>query len=1088
MKINYQKSKKITFFLLFLFTQCFCFAQNLANITIKDKNITLKKALELVEKQSKLSIAYNQSQLNVSKTININVVNESLDDVLKTILKNTGFTYKIDGSYIIITPNDNKKAVQTQKSTKRSGKVINQNGEPIIGANILVKGTSIGTISDINGNFDIEVSDNSTLAISFIGHVPAQVHVQKKRELKVVLTEDMQKLDEVVVVGYNSVKKGQMTGSLKIVNGKELDYQSSPTLENRLQGKVAGVMILSGSGQPGSDNLQVRVRGTGSINGSNTPLYIMDGVMVEPGDFASLNPNDIADIQVLKDATATAIYGSRGANGVIVILTKSGVSGKTKFNYKNQFGYSIATEYLDMMDSKQNIQYQLQCVQSDPGRGDFPLMQTLKREADGTATAGDLTRLARARAVDTDWINELTRTGFLTEHSLSASGGTEKTKFYLSGSYLKQDGILKKSSMDRISGRFNIDHTANKYLSFGLKMSAGYSTVNFADPKGVNSRNSWANPWFTALLAYPYESPSEWYNKDNPTLITKYFEQRENKLKAVWSTYLKVNATDWLSFKTNYGMDFMYNRGEDVLHRNHPNSAGNKGSFKEDASELARYTWTNTANIAKDFNNGHSLSAVIGMEMFEGKYYGFNFTGYDINPDMMDTPAGIGDKIGASKNPPRIGGGKTMSNLMSYFTQVGYTINKKYNLSGSLRHDTSSKFTGKNKSALFWSVGGSWNMNSEDFLKNVSWLNSLKLRASYGTTGNQDGVSDFGTFDGYSNTSYGGNAGYVHSQIGNSSLRWETSAQTNVGIDFSILSQRLSGTVDMYYIKTKDLYMSKKISSTSGFGSILTNAGSIANKGIEISLNGGIIRSKDFNWDLGINFTYNKNEILDLGTWSNNEGKFQDGDVLYQIGKPLGTWSMVEWAGVNPDNGIVMFYDANRNKTENIADAPKFTNFGSSEIPFFGGFNTTINYKEFTLSADFNYAFNYKVMNGARWYLYNHHFNGNKPAKMLDMWMKPGDITDIPRFGAGSQPSPWASQFLEDASYLRLKNIRLNYSLPKNLLKKTKFFESISFYAQAENVFTWTKYQGADPEVNGSLDMLSYPKPRNFTFGFDFNF
>lgn len=998
------------------------------------------------------------------------------------------FMLTMPGTAVAVEANAEMSVTQQTKGTQVKGVVVDEAGQPIIGANVTVKGTQIGTITDLDGNFSITLpATHTVLNVSFIGYSPIDVACKDKKELKIVLKEDTQQLNEVIVVGYNSVKRGQMTGALEVVKGKELEYMSSPSLENRLQGKTPGVMIASGSGQPGSDNLKIRIRGTGSINGSSTPLYIMDGVMVEPAQFAALNSNDIADLQVLKDASATAIYGSRGANGVIVITTKSGASGKTQFNYRNQFGFSRNRDYLEMMSGPENIQYQLQCAQSDPSSTSFPLMGILRKEADGTASQSDLDRLAKARSVDTDWIDEMTRTGFLMEHSVSASGGTDKTKFYISGSYLEQAGTLKNAELNRYSGRFNIDHTANKYLSFGLKASVGHSSVSFSDPAGNSNRTSWLNPWFTALLAYPYESPDEWNNKDNPTLITKYYKEKQSKLKGVWSAYAKVNILDWLSVKTNFGMDYMYNRSKKVIDRNHPAVATTKGEFSQSNTDLARYTWTNTVNVNKDFKNGHTLNAVAGMEMFQGKYYDSNFKGFDINPDLSETPGGIGDKVGASKNPPSVGGSSTMSNLISWFTQLGYGIGNKYNFSASLRYDTSSKFHGKNKSACFWSVGGAWNMQNEEFLKDVEWLNQLKYRISYGTTGNQDGIGDFTTFDGYKSTSYNGEAGYVHSQLGNTSLKWETSAQFNTGIDVSVFENRLNATFDYYRIVTKNLLMGKQISSTSGFGKINTNAGSILNTGFEIGLDGDIIRTKEFTWNVSMNFTYNKNQVRDLGTWSNSEGRFIEGYNVYAIDKPLGTWYMKEWAGVNPQSGIIEFYDKEGNKTTDENKA-RYVEKGTSEVPYFGGFGTNLKWKGLTLSADFTYAFDYTLMNAGRWYLDNNSFNGNKPKYMLNMWMKEGDVTSIPRFLSGTQPSPMASQFLEDASYLRLKTVRLNYRLPQAWVKKAKILSDVSVYVQGENLALWTGYRGADPEVNGSIDYLTYPKPRNITFGFDFNF
>lgn len=973
------------------------------------------------------------------------------------------------------------------KPTLRTVTVTDAAG-PVVGASVVVKGTVTGASTDAAGCTTIPCGDDDLLTVSFIGYETQEIAVKARTRIAVTLVEDARRLDEVVVVGYNTVRRAQMTGALAQVDGKKLEFQSSATLESRLQGQTPGVMISGGSGQPGSSDLSIRVRGTGSINGSNTPLYIMDGVMVESADFAALNSNDIADIQVLKDASATAIYGSRGANGVIVITTKSGRSGRTNVNYRNQFGFSFLVDYIDMMNSEQNLQYQLQCVQSEPNSNFYPMMQLLKRELEGTASEADLARLAKARATDTDWMDLMTQTGFMQEHAVSVSGGGDKTRFFISGSYLTQQGILKKSALDRYAMRFNIDHKITKWLDLGLKSTVGYSSTTFADPEAGAGRQDWSNPWFTTLLAYPYESPDEWYNADNPTLITKYYDRVTGRLKSVASAYLKASITDWLSVKSNYGLDFMYNRSTSTLHRDHPNARQNHGYYSEGSSELFRYTWTNTVNVNKEFDGGHALNAVAGAELFQGKWRSGRFTGYDLNSDMMDSPAGIGDKNGSSQFPPSVGGGRTMSNLLSFFMQASYSFRNRYNFSMSLRNDTSSKFHSENASATFWSVGANWLVSSEPWMASLTWIDQLKVRASYGTTGNQDGVSDFGTFDGYTNSSYNGESGYAHSQLGNSQLRWETSAQANVGIDLGLFDSRVNLTLDLYNITTKDLYMSKNISWTSGFGSILTNAGSIVNRGIEIGVNTTPVRTEHFRWDLGFNYTYNKNKITDLGTWSNAEGSYRNGDTLYALGRPLGTWSMPYYAGVNPQNGVPMFYDDYGQLTSDINKAYMGDHFGSYEVPVFGGISTGLSYKGVRLDAQFTYACDYTVMNCSRWYMDNHKFNGNKPVYMLDMWMKEGDVTDVPAFRDGIQPSPMASQFLEDASYLRLKTLRLSWSLPENWMRKTRFIRNLTIYAQGENLYTWTGYRGADPEVNGARDVMSYPKPRTVTFGLDMNF
>ena len=1065
------------------------FAQVL-KISMTKTNVSIESVLRELEKQSEYTFFYNDNQVKLNKKVSINVSDAPIETVLNEVFKNSGYTYKIvDNQIVVSATKEATKDVQTtqqQKQRKVSGVVKDAMGEAIIGASVVEKGApSNGTITDINGQFSLTVGGNE-LQITYIGYMPETVSLKPGvTSYNVTMKEDTKTLDEVVVVGYGVQKKQSVVGAISSATSEDLKQMGSPNLSTALAGKVAGVTFTVPSGRPGSDDAEIYVRGVATMSGDSAPLVLVDGV---ERDYSQVDPEDVAQLSVLKDASATAVYGVRGANGVIVITTKSGRSGRTNINYRNQFGFSFLVDYIDMMNSEQNLQYQLQCVMSEPNSNFYPMMQYLKREMDGTASEADLARLAKARATDTDWMDLMTQTGFLQEHSVSVSGGSDKTRFFISGSYLPQQGILKKSSLDRYSTRFNIDHKATKWLDLGLKATVGYSKTNFADPEAGAGRQNWGNPWFTTLLAYPYESPDDWYNVDNPTLITKYYDRETGRLKTVASVYAKASITDWLSVKTNFGLDFMYNRNVSTLHRDHPNAQQNHGYYGQTSSELFRYTWTNTINVNKDFANGHSLNAVAGMEMFQGKWYTSNFTGYDLNSDMMQSPAGIGDKSGSSLFPPSIGGGRTMSNLMSFFAQASYSIANKYNFSASLRHDTSSKFYEDNASATFWSVGASWLISSESWFDNAKWLNQLKLRASYGTTGNQDGVSDFGTFDGYYNSSYNGESGYSHGQLGNSELRWETSAQTNVGLDVSVLGSRVNVTFDFYNIKTKDLYMSKNISMTSGFSSILANAGSIVNRGVELGVNTTPVKTQNFQWDLGFNYTYNKSEITDLGTWSNKEGRYKNGNTLYELGRPLGTWIMPYYAGVSPANGMPVFYDNYGQLTTDINQAYMADHLGTYEVPVFGGITTRLRYKGVQLDAQFTYAYHYTVMNCQRWYMDNHKFNGNKPVRMLRMWMKEGDVTDVPAFRDGIQPSPMASQFLEDASYLRLKTLRLSWTLPDRWMRKTRFIRNLTLYAQGENLVTWTGYTGADPEVNGAQDVMSYPKPRTITFGVDMNF
>lgn len=989
---------------------------------------------------------------------------------------------------------------QSKEGRIVKGFVQDKNNEPIVGCTILIPGTNVGVSSDLDGKFEINLPEGQTkLVFSYIGFSTVEVDVKGKNTVDVTMFQDVVNLQDVVVVGYNLVKRSQITGSISEVKSDKINKQASASLEDRLQGKTAGLLITSGSGQPGSNDISIRIRGTGSINGSNTPLYILDGISVEPAQFAALNNDDIADIQVLKDASATAIYGSRGANGVIVIKTKSGKEGKTNISYNMKLGLAMLRDpKTEMMNGAENIQYQKYCLEANPNARNFPLMQLMYLEQ--KAASGSLTpdeammwnsgkaRLARARKTDTDWIDLMTQNGITKDHSLSISGGTEKTKFYISGSYIDQEGSLKGSELKRYNTRINLDHRINDFVDFGVTSTMGYSKSHSSDPGTGANRFNWSNPWFTSLLAYPYEDPDQWYNGDNPTLITKYFTRKTNNLRLVGSGFLNLRFTDWLKFRSNFGVDYYNNRNMSALERNHPKAVADKGNLSQGTSVMRRYTWTNTLNFNHTFADKHMVSGVAGFELFDGIFESFSQTGHDLDQFMTDTPAGIGDKTGSSDNPPSIGGGKTHSNLLSVFSQATYTYDNRYHLSASLRYDESSKFQGSNKGAIFWSLGGAWDMRSEDFMSGAEKIDLLKLRLSYGTNGNQGGIGDFDYETGYGKTSYNGVPGYVRVKMGNPHLKWETSRQFDLGVDVRSFNSRLNGSIDFYHKKTQDLLMFKKISQLSGSGQIQTNAGSVINTGVEFTLNAVPVRTKDFEWTIGGNITYNKNKIDDLGTWANEDNKFVNGDNIYEVGKPLGTWYMVESAGVNPETGEAWFYDQQGGKTEDINVAPRVDKFKSYEIPWFGGFNTQLSYKGFELSANFNFAFNYYIMNTSKWFVDNHAFNGNKPKYMLTMWREPGQQTKVPRFDAKNNPSPWASQFLQDASYLKLKTLRLAYTPNRKILDKIRFVKSMTMFLQGENLITWTDYQGMDPEVNGSHDTMIYPIPRTFIFGLNINF
>ncbi|MBR0500734.1 MAG: TonB-dependent receptor [Bacteroidales bacterium] len=1075
------------------------------NIFLSDAS--LKVFADEFSKQTDVLFSY-ESSVGSKKLgdVRLNAENEPLDEVLEeSISKEKGFNFKVVDKTVAVTWHEPVQSTQSTRAAARKidvrGTVTDENGETIPGATIMIKGTNMGTVADANGYYVFPgVDEDAVLVFTTIGFVTSEIPVNGRAVINATLAEDVLKLSEVVVVGYNTVRRAQVTGAIETVKADRIADETSATLEDRLKGKVAGLLISSSSGAPGTEDFRIRIRGNGSINSSNTPLYILDGNMVPSAQFANLNSDDIADVQVLKDASATAIYGSRAANGVIVLTTKRGSPGKTTVTYNMKTGTQLLRPYpVEMMNSAQFLEWELLTVTQNPASKVFPMQQWLRIEQavnNGTATASEIADwnaqgkqiLADARATDTDWVKLMTQTGFTMEHSISVSGGDSKTRFFVSGSYMDQKGTLKGSTFTRYSGRLNLSHKINNVVSMGVNATIGYSHQHQQGDGGT--RNSYQNAWFTAVLAYPYYDET-WTSKDNPTWLTKYVSRNNDVLRLVGTAYVQLQFTDWLFFKTNLGMNHRSNQGFFTIHRDHPTQASLLGTMTQSLSNGDSYTWTNTLNFMKNFNKVHDLSAVVGYELYRNGSYSMSMTGYDIDPDMMESTAGIGDTSGTSANKPNISGSKTQNRLMSAFFQANYGYDNRYIGSVSLRYDNSSKFQGKNKGAMFYSVGFSWNVANEQFLKQYENIDQLRLRLSYGTTGNQDGINNFVTYAGWGKASYNGYSGYVMNSIGAPDLRWEKSAQAGVGVDFSMWNGRLKTTVDWYRKDTKDLIMSKSISRISGFSSISTNAGSIRNSGIEITLEGTPIKTKAFAMTIGGNFTYNKNQLTDLGTWANADGYYRSGSSWYQVGMPIGTWARREFGGIDPATGQVMFVKEDGTLTASSGQAPYKTLWSTYNPPYFGGFYTNFKLYGFSLGVNWNFAAGHYIQNGNRGYHDNLTFNGNKPVYILEgMWREPGQVgAEYPRINpANGSTNPGTNHQIEPGDYLRLKLAKLSYTFDRKRLQKVKFLSGVDLFVQGENLLTFTKYTGVEVETTGSSDNLAYPHPMTFTGGVNIRF
>ena len=944
-----------------------------------------------------------------------------------------------------------------------------RDGTPLSNVSVNLKGTNTGTTTDTDGRFTIRAASGATLVFSSIGFTEQEVRVSGS-DIDIALEFAQRNLQEVIVMGYGSRSRRQVAGSVSKVSGDEVKFQPVGSFDKLLQGKVPGLLSQSQSGQPGAA-AAVTIRGKGSINGSNAPLYIVDGVQVTSADFASLNPADIESYSVLKDASSTSIYGSRGANGVIVITTRRGAAGKTTVNYDFQYGFSaLPKNKLRLMNSAEKLDYEVNYDRPD-GMNPF-----------GWSPA-EIDSLSK---IDNKLDEVIFRKGKTKQHQLSLSGGNDKTRFFISGSVFDQEGIVLTTGLKRYTGRINFENSFGDF-KVGLNATYGYSRIigtrendqYIGSP--LNSIN-WFNPYITL-----YDQDGNYQDdflQGQPNPLRELLENFGNgdQMKGVGSAYIewKIPWVKGLRARTLWGGDVTEDETFGYLDRTTNSggqSTGSRGQLGRAYARTFRYTGTTSVSYQRTFGD-HELSVAAFNEIIQSKSENFGFTGFGLVGPFRNE-AGITPGTTTNNFIPTVAGGATENGLLSWFFDGTYGFRKKYYLSAGYRRDGSSRFGADEKHASFWNVGGSWIVSEEEFLRNkTKWLNELKLRASYGTVGNQLGIGNYASLELLNATVYNGVGGLVLGQLPNPALKWETKEMFNVGIDFRVLDNRVTGSVEYYNNETIDLFLDKQLSRTSGFASLTANLGKLQNKGIEVSLNADIIRGRNFNWSVNANYTYNKNKIVDqAGQDENINGLF-----INKVGEKANSLYVVRYAGVDPDNGDALYLKKDGKTTTNIYDPSDAVIVGTVDPPQFGGFGTDFSWKGISLNALFTYSFGAVVYNNDR---YNVEFPGywfsRVATSLLREWQKQGDITDI--------PSPFndfhgeTTRFVEKSDHLRLRNVTLSYSLPKTVLQRVKI-SNLRVFVQGQNLKVWHNFQGWDPEItSGILGGAQYPQLKTITFG-----
>lgn len=1042
------------------------YAQN-TKITLSLKNSTLIEAIKQIEKQTDFVFFYNNAEVDLNKTVNIQINNGNIKEFLNKEL--AGYNYRIENNKIVLTPN------VTQQNTKIKGKVTDSSGVPIIGANVTESGTSNGTITDVDGAFTLDVKAGAQLKISYIGYLSKMVLVDNKTFFSIQLSEDTQTLDEVVVVGYGTVRKADLSGSISVLDGKSFKDQPITQVTDAIQGRMSGVQVENSSVPGGS--VKIRVRGSNSINRSNEPLYVVDGIVRESG-LNGINSDDIQSIQVLKDASSTAIYGSRGSNGVVLVTTKTGNSNQRIISFDAQL--SSATVY-----KTYNI------------LSPFEYATAYREIKNPNAFTDDQMNAYKNGTAGIDWQDEIFRTGTTQNYKLAISNGNKDAQYYISANYMGQDGIVDYSSNKRYQVRANITSDLTKWLHVTADVNASHSIR-----KGSSYEASKSNPLWIALNYSPTMEMMDDkgnYNKDiynsiasNPKGIIA-LNGNENITDVVNGMVdMRFTILPGLTFTTTNGLDYNDAKGYSFSSAKveTKSSMGNNDSYRMMLQSSNNVTYT-----GKWGNHALTATGVYEVTSTEGRSMSLNGT------NLLTESVGWWDVNMASTH--------TFNNdyykwsLMSGVGRVMYNYNDKYLVTGTLRADGSSKFTNK-KWGYFPSVAVAWSLGNEEFMKSQKIFQDVKVRASYGIVGNQ-AINPYETLGLLAQTSYsfGGTTnytGYWSNTLATPDLTWEKTKQFDLGLDFSMLDRRLNVSADYFYKKTVDGLLQKQIPKYDGGGTYWVNAGEISNKGIDLSLTAHILQNKDFKWTSSINGTYLKNRVESLagdeflyGT-SPASGMVEEVTII-KPGYSIGSFYGYQWQGLD-NKGDNIYADLNDNGEFDSGDR---TIIGKSTPDFTIGWNNQFSWRNWDLNLFFNGSFGAKKLNLVRFTMASmvgdSRFITLRESYMNNFDRNKSQSAEYPSLlSSSSNYQPASTQWLESADYVRLENISLSYNLSKEITK----FADLRLTLSCQNLITLTGYKGFDPasssfsssnvDINSGIDMGAYPSPRTVTFGVKMNF
>lgn len=1106
---------------LILLCLLFCATTNsfAQKVSLNYQNVTLEKVFSAINDQTGLTVSYSSPTIDPTEKISVNETDKDVCEVLNKLLAHKNVIAEKDGGRILL-----KSKQQTpQQKQSVTGVVSDTKGEGLPGVYVKVKGSDIASVSDSYGNFTIDANINDILEFVFLGMESEDYVVKDYSKAQIVMTDSSISLDELVVVAYGTTKKESYTGAMNVVSSSAMSERPVSSLTETLGANVPGITVTS-SGQPGAMPT-VRIRGIGSMNASNAPLYVIDGVASDMSDMAQLgnstinpmaniNPNDIESMTILKDAAAASLYGSRAANGVIIINTKQGKSGKMKYEVdvihgisnmaytpdlvnQDEFAEIWVTSYMHSLMKKQadkdkvNPWEFIKESYADKASYDSYLGQARKEFNNKFQIEGkiyDFWGDGYSAYPNTNWFDAVSRRGTVDKVNVAVSGGRDKLTFFTSGEYYALNSTIQKSDMRRYSGRSNITSKVSDVLWLGVNMN-----LSVTDVSGPQQDNMYANPIRTATgipPVVPVMNSDGTYNSNfayavfsnyNPAAILEAADFTTLTYRTIGNAWAQLNIMEGLFFKSTFGYDMR--QTEETRWYPQAIAAGKSanGQLAQYLTSRRRLTTSNILNYTKDIKK-HNINALVGFEgqHTHSNYFGGTATNYQTNyTPVLNAGSVIKELVGRN----------TDDALLSLIAKAEYNYDSRYYLSGSFRRDGSSRFAKESRWGNFWAASGAWRISKENFMKDISWISEAKIRASYGINGTlPSGLYDYIGNYGFGND-YNGESGAVITNVANSRLTWEESHNFDAGIDLSLLKGRINLTFDIFSRISNNLLLDKELSRTSGYSSATVNLGKMSNKGIEVSLDAVAFDTKDFRWDFTLNLATLENKIVELPTDN------IDTQRIHREGFSYNSWYLVEWAGIDKTTGEPQWYhvdEATGKKTITKVFAEGTRQIFGGYLPrFSGGLNTDIRYGSFDLSALFSFAWGFNVFDfdGAR--VINDDGNAastNKERFVLDNWRPDNTESNNPilvqSYKAGSN---YSTRYLHKGDYLKLKNIRLGYTFPKRISNLVGI-NNLRLYIQGENLFTLTEMDNFDPEVSSNRYIYTFPSLTNYTLGLNITF